>query len=92
MIRRLLNAPGKWVTSSLAQAARFSSAGRKSITRHRQWSLVATGLRWVQYSSRGAVGMRGVKREMREGDGNMEDSKRERRMKMAFYGRQSGER
>lgn len=41
MIRRLLNAPGKWVTSSLAQAARFSSAGRKSITRHRQWGLVA---------------------------------------------------
>lgn len=41
MIRRLLNAPGKWVTSSLALAARFSGAGRKSITRHRQWGLVA---------------------------------------------------
>lgn len=39
MIRRLLNAPGKWVTSSLALAARFS--GRKSITRHRQRGLVA---------------------------------------------------
>lgn len=37
----------------------------------------------------GVVGMRRVKREMREGDGNMEGSKRERRMKMAFYGRRS---
>lgn len=29
LIRRLLNAPGKWVTSSLALAARFSGARRK---------------------------------------------------------------
>lgn len=32
----------------------------------------------------GAVGMRGVKREAREGDGNVEDSKRERKMKTAI--------
>lgn len=80
MIRRLLNAPGKWVTSSLARAARFSSAGRKSTTRHRQWGLVAARQRAAvgTIQQQGAVGMRHVKREMGEGDGSMEGSRRRR--------------
>lgn len=79
MIRSLLNAPGKWVTSSLARAARFSSAGRKSITRHRQcgaWWQRGSGAAVGTIQQQGAVGMSHVKKEM-EDDGVIEGSKRE---------------
>lgn len=66
LIRKWLNAPGKWVTSSLTRAARFSSAERKSITRHRQRGLVAPR------QQRGPrVGGARARSKMGDGDGGM---------------------